>query len=777
MSLAPVPTAQILSRATALYQGGRLAEAESLYAAVLEQDPENITALQALGILALQQARAQDAVRCAAAWIRVQPGNAAAHALRGMAHAAAGQGEEALDDYQRALELQPNFTAVRHAAGNVLRDLGRHPQAIESYDRALLDGERHLDIIIDRAHTLLAAGRASDAAAGYGEALASRPDAVQLLLARGRALGVSGRPGDALKDYDRAFAIDPRSVDALNGRGASLRVMLRLEAALDSFDAALRLCPDHPSALNNYALTLHDLNRGPEAVVHLERALALRPDYPPALHNLGMILHSIDRHDEAARHYARLVAVSPDFDYAAGNLIRSRLACCDWYCHAQDAERVLESLASGAAAADPLTVMMLTDATSVQLACARRFTAKQYPASAQPLWRAERYRHDRIRVAYLSADFYDHPVSHLLAGVVERHDRTQFETFGVSLRREPRNDAMRERMRRAFEHFLDVSDLDDRDVAVRLRELEVDIAIDMAGPTRGGRLNILAARPAPIQVNYLGFAGSYGADYIDYLIADGSVIPPDQDRFYAERIIRLPHSFLPNDDRQAIANEVPRRSDVGLPETAFVFCGFNNAYKINPTLFAVWMRLLRQSPGSVLWLREGAPAMVANLRREAAARDVAPERLIFAPRVPSMDRHLARYRLADLFLDTVPYGAHSTARDALWAGIPVLTCVGQAFASRVAGSLLGALGLGELITDNLDAYAALGLKLARDRRLVLELRDKLARHRLTYPVFDTDRYRRDLESAYRILWERHQRGEPPSGLVVPAARGGGRASA
>jgi predicted O-linked N-acetylglucosamine transferase (SPINDLY family) len=353
---------------------------------------------------------------------------------------------------------------------------------------------------------------------------------------------------------------------------------------------------------------------------------------------------------------------------------------------------------------------------------------------------------------------------------LEHHDRTRFETVGVSLYRDPAAGAMHARMRRAFEHFYDASEAGDREVALQLREREIDIVVDLTGHTRNGRLGILASRPAPLQVNYLGFTGTSGTSYVDYLIGDGIAIPSGQENHFSEQIIRMPHSFLPNDDQQPIAAETPRRRDLGLPETAFVFCAFNNIYKLNPLMFDIWMRLLEGTPGSVLWLRGGEEAMRANLRREARLRGIDPERLVFAPRIQAMDAHLARNRQADLFLDTLPYGAHATARDALWAGLPVLTCTGDAFATRVAASLLMALDLPELVAANLEEYTSRALTLASSSSLLAELRAKLAHQRVTCPVFGADLYRQHLESAYLTMSERLRRGESPQSFGVADIR-------
>jgi len=507
------------------------------------------------------------------------------------------------------------------------------------------------------------------------------------------------------------------------------------------------------------------MGRYEEALGHCERALAIRPDFLEALNIQATTLRGLKRYEEAAAVYEKILAAAPHFGQALSHLLVSRAHLCNWAEREEQASRIIARVAAGESASAPHAFLWICDSAPLQLQCARLYSQEEFPA-APPLWKGERYRHERLRIAYLSADFADHPVAHLIAGVLEGHDRDRFETFGISLVQDPASSPMHQRLKAAFDHFHDASGAIDLEVASLLRNLEIDIAVDLTGHTRGGRLGILALRPAPIQVNFLGFTGTSGASYVDYLIGDGIAIPQGEDRHFSEHIIRLPHSFLPNDDRQRVAAQTPERRDLGLPHAGIVYCAFNNTYKLNPRMFDVWMRLLRETPGSVLWLR-GEGAVRANLAREAAARGVEPERLIFAPRVASMDAHLARYRPADLFLDTLPYGAHATARDALWAGLPVLTCTGGAFATRVAASLLHGLELPELVTTNLEEYAERALALAHSPARLAELRDKLAHQRATSPVFATDRYRRHLESAYLVLCERERRGEPKGGFAVP----------
>jgi predicted O-linked N-acetylglucosamine transferase (SPINDLY family) len=385
--------------------------------------------------------------------------------------------------------------------------------------------------------------------------------------------------------------------------------------------------------------------------------------------------------------------------------------------------------------------------------------------SFPPLWTGQIYPHDRIRVAYISSDFREHPVAQLAAGLFERHDRSRFEVTAISLRAEEPESDLRRRLKSAFARFVEVQSKSDSEIAGLIRQLEIDIVIDLNGLTDGRRPNILAQRPAPVQVSYLGYAGTMGTPNIDYILADATVIPADQQLFYTEKVVWLPDSFMVTDAGLPVAERTPARAECGLPERGFVFCCFNGSYKIAPEVFEIWMRLLKATPGSVLWLNENNATAVANLRRHAEARDVAGDRIVIAPKVP-FPEHLARHRQADLFLDTLPCNAHATAVDALRAELPVLTCPGAAFAGQVAASLLGAVGLPELITASPDDYEALALTLTRDPARLAGLKARLARQRPSCPLFDTGRFTRSIEAAYTTMWRRYQAGEAPAGFAV-----------
>jgi predicted O-linked N-acetylglucosamine transferase (SPINDLY family) len=415
-------------------------------------------------------------------------------------------------------------------------------------------------------------------------------------------------------------------------------------------------------------------------------------------------------------------------------------------------------------AISPHASVLLLDDPQDQLLCARTWAANQVPS--RPGLARGAYNHDRLRVAYVSADFHQHATAMLLAGVLEEHDRERFEIIGVSFGPDD-SSALRKRVIAACDRFVDLGSASDQEIAQRLLEFETDIAVDLKGYTQGSRPGIFACRPAPIQINYLGHPGTMGAEYIDYILADEIVIPREQQRYFAEQVVYLPGCYQANDSKRPIAQTTLNRADAGLPENAFVFCCFNNSCKITREIFGAWMRLLSDIESSVLWLLAGNDTAVHNLRIAAEAAGISPQRLVFAPRA-SPGEHLARHRLADLFVDTLPCSAHTAASDALWAGLPLITVAGTTFAGRVAASLLTALGLPQLITHSLADYEAVALSLAREPEKLATIRRTVGERRNTSTLFDTQRITRSLERAYLMMWERCRQNLLPQGFAVPA---------
>ena len=682
-----------------------------------------------------------------------------------LARQQAGELEEARELYERALEAAPGRPSVMNNLAAVYLSLKRYGEAKRLCQELLGRDPGDETALLNLGSCEDGLGAPEEALGCYDRALAIKADYAEALSNRGSVLLRLQRADEALASYDRALGVKADYAEAHYNRGNALLQLGRREDAIASYEGALALKPSYPEALYNRGNALLKLRRPEEALASYEGALALKPDYSEALNNRGLVLLQLGRREALIENYRALLGVAPDFPYGPGYLLNAQLQCCEWGDYAESVARVAVAVRAGKRADSPFNFLAISGSPQDQLQCARTCVADEYPAASRPVWGGERYPHDRIRVAYLSADLHAHAVPFLIAGMIEAHDRTRFEITAISLGPD-RNDAMRARLQAAFDRFIDVRDRSDREVAELLRAQEIDIAVDLQGFTLGCRPGIFSYRGAPLQVNYLGYPGTMGAEYMDYIIADRQLIPAGHERYYTEKVVRMPHCYQPNDAKRRIAERTPARAELKLPEHGFVFCCFNNNYKIAPAVFDVWMRLLNRVPGSVLWLLEDNEIASRNLRREAERRGVAPERLVFAPRTRVED-HLARHRQADLFLDTLPYCAHTTASDALWAGLPVLTRLGDAFAGRVAASLLHAVGLPELVTTTAEEYERVALQLATDGERLAGIRAKLSRNRDTHPLFDTDSYRKHIEAAYVTMWERAQRGEPPQSFAVP----------
>jgi protein O-GlcNAc transferase len=623
----------------------------------------------------------------------------------------------------------------------------------------------HIEALNNRALCLLKLERHEEALAGFDRLLRIKPDNVLALSNRGSVLRKLGRADEALACYEKALSINPAHLDALNNRASVLIERNRSADALLSLEKGLALKPADAGLLSNRGIALHQLGRYAEALQSLDQALATEPNRVIALLIRGHIFARLGRLDDAILSYERILAIEPDHGAAIGSLASCKLKACDWKTVAKLAALLQRNLRDGKPVSGPIFSIFTKPAD--QLRWAKANSSKEFNGLARASARRLAAPSDKIRIAYLSPDFHEHATAYLVAELFELHDRARFEIIGIGYGPDDRS-AMRERILKSFNKFHDVRLKGDGEIAKLIIDQDVHIAVDLKGPTDYGRPAILASRPSPVQVNFLGYPGTMGADFIDYIIADRIVLPFDQQPFYTENIVHLPNSYQPNDRKRRIAAHVPSRSELQLPQTGFVFCSFNVTYKIRPPLFDIWMNLLRKVENSVLWLFQSDESAVANLRVEAAAHGIDPARLVFAPRCRNED-HLARHRSADLFLDTLPVCAHTTASDALWAGLPVLSCLGSAFVGRVAASLLHAIGVPELIVNNLEEYEALALKLATEPQLLQSIRDKLARNRSTFPLFDADRFRRDIEAAYARMWEIHQRGERPRSFAVDAS--------
>jgi predicted O-linked N-acetylglucosamine transferase (SPINDLY family) len=721
---------QLIQDALALHRAGRLAEAEPLYLKVLALDADFYPALHLMGLIRLHQGR---------------PG-------------------EALPYIERALGLRPGIPDMLANYSIALDGVGRTPEALAVLEKVVKADPRNSRAWSNRGALLVRLNRHSDALADFDRALALDPAYADAWNNRGQVLMALSRFEEALESCDRLLQLKPDDSEARNNRGLALKALGRAGDALAEFERVIRERPDHAGAWVNRAAILRAMGEVDQALASYDRALALQPDMPEALASRANCRWT--RKDDLAGAIAdleKLVSVRPDYPYARGDLLHLKMHAGDWRDFAAQRALLDDGVRAGRPVAEPYVYQGLSSSPADLLACAEIYTADKYPARPMPARRGR--KPGRIRLGYLCGEFRAQATMYLAAGLFEHHDRGRFEVIAFDNSREDQS-AMRRRAIAAFDKFIPIQSLPDREAARLIAAEEIDILVNLNGYFGALRMGVFAHRPAPIQVNYLGFPGSLGADYMDYIMADADVIPESDTQFFREKVITLPGSYQINDAQRPLPTP-QSRADHGLKEKDFVFCHFNYAYKITPEMFATWLRLLASVPDSVLWLLESNPLFAGHVRDEAAKAGIDPARIVFAPRMENQ-AHISRLALGDLFLDSLPYNAHTTASDALWAGLPLLTCRGAAFAGRVAASLLKAVGLPELVTENLDDYERLALALAQDRARLGSYRHRLAGDRATLPLFDTARTTRHIEAAYQEMMARWTRGEKPAGFAVKA---------
>jgi protein O-GlcNAc transferase len=670
-------------------------------------------------------------------------------------------------EQERKPQVQEPVSAANQAKflrGVALHQEGKVAKAEDRLQEILEPEPMSVDALHELGVAALRAQKLERAIDLIGRAIALKPDYAEAYCDHGMALRKLKRPAEAIASYDKAIALKPDFAMALNNRANALLDLKRFAEALMSCDKAIALRPEFVLAHYNRSVALTQLARFEEALLSYDKTIALKPDFAEAHQGRGHALNHLKRFEEAIAAYKKAFALEPTLTGAEGNLLYAKMRICDWSDFGSECARLISSVRNGVANTSPFPLLAILSSSDDQLQCARLWTVNNNAPVGTPSWQGGRYDHNRIRLAYLSADFHAHATAYLMGGLFESHDRSRFELIAISFGPDD-NSEMRERLKGAFDKFIDVGNQSDRDVATLIRNLEIDIAVDLKGFTTDSRTGIFALRAAPLQVSYLGYPGTMGAEYIDYIIADSIVIPASNKKYFSENVVYLPNSYQPNDRNRQIGDRAFTRGEAGLTESGFVFCCFNNNYKITPTVFDRWMRMLKQVEGSVLWLYEDNVSATANLRKEAEARKVSPERLVFAKHM-SLPDHLARYRLADLFVDTLPVNAHTTASDALWAGLPVLTQIGETFAGRVAGSLLTAIGLPELITSTPIAYEDLAIELATNPEKLTFIRRKLAANQLTTPLFNTKLSTKHIEAAYTAIYERYQAGLAPEDICV-----------
>jgi predicted O-linked N-acetylglucosamine transferase (SPINDLY family) len=675
-----------------------------------------------------------------------------------------GQLAQAHSLYHQALKLRANFFDALHMLGVLAAQTNDPKQAVEWLDKAITVNPNSASAYSNRGNALSTMNLYQAAVQSYDQAIAINPKHANAYANRGLALFELKQTRAAIESYRKAVAVKPEHADAHTNLGTALAALKQHDAAIESYDNAIAINPNHALAHCGRGVELYELGRNEAAIESFDKAIFLDSDFADAYSNRGAALNELKQYQSAVHSYNRAIAIQPAYDFLFGRRLHTKMRICDWSDSANQISELVERILRKQLASPPFAVLSLSDSLPAQQKSAQAWVNEKYPANAELGNIIKRSREKRIRLGYFSADYHNHATAYLMAELFERHDRSLFELFAFSFGPDSK-DEMRQRICAAFDHFADVSHQSDKEIARLSRNLNIDIAIDLKGFTQDHRTGIFAYRAAPLQVNYLGYPGTMGADYIDYLIADRVLIPEENQQHYSEKIAYLPNSYQVNDSQRKVADKVFTREELGLPESGFVFCCFNSNYKITPNTFHGWMRILKQVAGSVLWLFEDNAMAASHLRKEARNRGVIPERLVFAERLP-LPEHLARHRAADLCIDTLPYNAHTTASDALWAGLPVVTCTGEAFAGRVAASLLTAIDLPELITSTQEEYETLAVELATNPDRLRSIKQKLERNRLSTPLFDSKLFTRHIEDAYKQMFERYHADLAPDHIYV-----------
>jgi protein O-GlcNAc transferase len=695
--------------------------------------------------------------------LSLQPGYAQGWTNKGNTLNELKRFDEAIAHHDRALSLKPDYVEAWSNKGNALKEIKRFDEAIAHYDKALSLNPDYAEAWTNKGNTLNELKRFDEAIAHHDRALSLKPDYVEAWSNKGNALKELKRYDEAITHYDKALSLNSDYAEAWSNKGTTLQELKYFDEAIAHYDKALSLNPGYVEGWSNKGNTLYKLKRFDEAIAHYDVALSLNPDYVEGWSNKGNLLRELKRYDEAIAHIEQVLSLKPTFDWLLGDLLHLNMIVGAWTSFSDSLMNISKRIIENQKVIQPFCLITLSDDSYLHKKSSENYVKDKYLENLALGSIPKFSKNEKIRIGYFSADFRDHAVSILTAELFELHDKNRFEIIAFSFGADDKS-PIRLRLSEAFNQFIDVGEMPDLEIAKLSRDLQIDIAVDLGGHTAGGRTGIFSYRAAPIQLSYIGYLGTMGASYYDYLLADKIIIPEDLQKFYSEKITYLP-SYQVNDRRRLISDRQFTRAELGLPEIGFVFCSFNNNYKILPSTFEGWIRILKAVDSSVLFLYVENKWAKTNLQDAFEAEGINSSRLVFASHMPK-EENLARYRACDLFLDTFPYNAGTTASDALWAGVPVLTRMGQSFASRMATSLLNAIGLPELITNTQEEYEALAIELALNPQKLEEIKLKLANNRLTTPLFDTPLFAKNLEAAYLQMYERYQADLQPDHIEI-----------
>ena len=767
------------------------------YQKALQLNPNHTDAYNNMGMAFYDQGRFDEAVESYKKVINLEPNFADVHYNLGNALKQMGDLKQAIESYKTSLALKPNDAEVLLNCGNALKSYGDFEQAIEVYTKTLevnpnfTVAKTNLDnaiqqkaelekLVIEHAKvyeveigsaesenytgTLLKGkGFLNAAVDSFNKAIKIDPDYAEAYFNIAIVLQINSELDAAIDSYKQALTLNPDYFTAYFNMGTALKGKGDVNAAIDSYKRAVKIKPDFAEAHCNLGNALKSKGCLDAALTSYKLALKIKPKHAKANFNMGLALDAKGELLEAIVHYKKALECNPDDELGHAHMLNRQARICDWTASQQDTETI-HKLGTRIQPVEPLSILPLEDAPDHHKIRSEFYARNKYSKQPLPLGPRPSCRPKRLRIGYFSGDLKRHPVAYLIAKVIESHDRDKFEIYGFSIG-SAEEDEMRRRLIKGFDTFFDVKDMNDKSIAMLAKQNKIDIAIDLTGYTSPNRFGIFSYRAAPVQINYLGYPGTLGADFIDYIIADQNLIPIEYQKYYSEKPIYLPDHYQAQDDTLRISRTTPSRCKLGLPDKGFIFCAINNTYKITPSEFNIWMRLLHHVDGSVLWLLESNKWAKANLQKEASARGVKPERLVFAQKV-SHENYLAQFRRADLYLDTFIYNAGATASNALWAGLPVLTKLGKGYTARMAGSLLASLGLPELITTTEKEYEELALKLATNPERLASIKQKLSVNRLSKPLFSTKLFTTNLEKGLSEAYQRYFEEKGPDVIYV-----------
>jgi len=675
-----------------------------------------------------------------------------------------GQLDSAAAIYRKLLAFEPRNADALHLLGLIELQTSNPQEAALLIKKAIKINSSVANYYSNLASALIELKQFDAAISNCKKALVLKIDFAEAYTNLGLALRELKKFEGAIECYDKAIALSPELAEAYSNRAIVLIELKQFEVALANCNKAIELKPDFANAYCNKGIALQALKQLDAAVVTYDKAIALKPEYAEAYNNKGSVFEGLKRFEEALINYQTALNLNPNIEYLFGTIQHVKMQICNWRDFSENVLKLRLKIQANEKASPCLTVLALNTTLAEQLKAALLWSMDKYPRNSALGPILKRPSKHKIRIGYYSADFYNHATSYLMAELFEKHDKDNFEIIAFSFNSKS-NDYMYTRVSKEFDQFIDASYKSDKEVAQISRELSIDIAIDLKGFTKDERLGIFSYRVAPIQVSFLGYPGTLGLNQMDYLIADKTLIPQKSQEFYSEKIIYMPNSYQVNGRDRVIAKTTFSRQELGLPEDAFVFCCFNNNYKINPFIFDSWIKILLAVDKSVLWLLEDNVTASYNLCKEAESRGLSSNRLIFAKRM-DMPNHLARHKAANLFLDTLPCNAHTTASDALWVGLPLLTCIGDTFASRVAASLLFSIGLPELVTETYSEYESVAIELAKTPVKLKKIKDKLEKNRLVSPLFNSSLFAKHIELAYKNIYNRYQTGLSPEHIYI-----------